>query len=428
MINETLLHPADIIIMIMKRIYGYGMTTTSGGNLSIKDREGNIWITPGGIDKGALRAEHIVCVKENGEWSGPYRPSIELPFHKAVYSAYPGAGAVLHAHPPALVSFSITKQVPDTSIIPNARLICGKVGFAPYALPGSEMLGKNVADVFSRGHHTVIMENHGVVTAGTSLFQAFYRFETLDFCARLIIKAKIVGKVHTLSVEELSLPAQPSNMLPEFVSKIPSSTEKELRKSMCTFIHRACDQKLATSTGGAFSVRVDENSFLITPFGVDRKHIDREDMVLVEKGEREKGKVPSRSLPVHQAIYGKHRSINAVIIAHPPSTMAFGVSRIKIDTRTIPEAYVFLRDIPFLPFGIQYKDPDYVADVISGNSPVAMIENDSVIVTGNDILSCFDRLEITDFIADSIISAKGLGPLSLMDDARIQRLKDAFLS
>ncbi len=57
-----------------------------------------------------------------------------------------------------------------------------------------------------------------------------------------------------------------------------------------------------------------------------------------------------------------------------------------------------------------------------------MIENDSVIVSGNDILSCFDRLEITDFIADSIISAKGLGPLSLMDDARIQRLKDAFLS
>ncbi len=79
-----LLHPADQIVMIMQRIYNYGMTTTSGGNLSIKDENGDIWITPGGIDKGTLTRRDICCVKPDGTQIGPHRPSIEFPFHKTV--------------------------------------------------------------------------------------------------------------------------------------------------------------------------------------------------------------------------------------------------------------------------------------------------------------------------------------------------------
>ena len=61
--NFELLHPAKQIVSIMSRIYNYGMTTTSGGNLSIRTPEGDIWITPGGIDKGTLSEKEIVCVK-----------------------------------------------------------------------------------------------------------------------------------------------------------------------------------------------------------------------------------------------------------------------------------------------------------------------------------------------------------------------------
>ena len=64
--NLSLMHPRDLITLIMKRLYGYGMTTTSGGNLSIMDSDGNMWISPGGIDKGTLRPEDIVCVKKDG--------------------------------------------------------------------------------------------------------------------------------------------------------------------------------------------------------------------------------------------------------------------------------------------------------------------------------------------------------------------------
>ena len=80
-----LLPPADQLVMIMERIYGYGMTTTSGGNLSILDENGDIWITPGGVDKGSLTRDDMVCVKSDGTIVGKHKPSSEFPFHKMMY-------------------------------------------------------------------------------------------------------------------------------------------------------------------------------------------------------------------------------------------------------------------------------------------------------------------------------------------------------
>ena len=103
----TLLHPAEQIVMIMERIYGYGMTTTSGGNLSILDEEGNIWISPAGVDKGSLGIRDIVCVRKDGSIEGIHKPSSEYPFHKSIYEARPDLRAIVHDDPPGLVAFSI---------------------------------------------------------------------------------------------------------------------------------------------------------------------------------------------------------------------------------------------------------------------------------------------------------------------------------
>ena len=84
-----LLHPADQLVMIMNRIYYYGMTTTSGGNLSIKDDNGDIWITPSGIDKGNLTRADMCQVKPDGTVIGPHKPSVELPFHSEIYRRRP---------------------------------------------------------------------------------------------------------------------------------------------------------------------------------------------------------------------------------------------------------------------------------------------------------------------------------------------------
>ena len=143
--NLEMMHPRDLITLIMKRLYGYGMTTTSGGNLSILDNEGNMWISPGSVDKGTLRPEDIVCVKADGTIVGIHKPSSEFPFHRHIYKLRPDIKAVLHAHPAALVAFSITGRKPNTSLLTKASEICGEIGFAGYEIPGSEALGNLVS-------------------------------------------------------------------------------------------------------------------------------------------------------------------------------------------------------------------------------------------------------------------------------------------
>ena len=163
MIDTQLHHPKDQITEIIKRIYRAGMTTTSGGNISIKDSQGDIWVTPSAIDKGSLTSKDIICIKPNGEIIGIHKPSLEFPFHKAIYDKRPDIKSVIHAHPPALVSFSIVRKIPNTNIIPQAKHVCGPIGYASYALPGGKELGEKIAGEFVKGFDAVIMENHGIV-------------------------------------------------------------------------------------------------------------------------------------------------------------------------------------------------------------------------------------------------------------------------
>ena len=83
-LDTKMMHPRDQITMIIDKIYRSGLTTTSGGNISIIDENGDIWVTPSAIDKGTLRASDIVCVRKDGTIDGRHKPSSEFPFHKAI--------------------------------------------------------------------------------------------------------------------------------------------------------------------------------------------------------------------------------------------------------------------------------------------------------------------------------------------------------
>lgn len=425
--NFQLLHPADQLIMIMKRIYGYGMTTTSGGNLSILDENGDIWITPGGVDKGSLTRGDIIRVKPDGTIVGNHKPSSEFPFHKLVYESRPDVKAVLHAHPPALVAFSIVRKLPDTRLIPNAELVCGRIGMAKYGLPGSSELGEKIAVEFKKGCNSVILENHGIVVGADNLFDAFKSFETLDFCARLQIHARSIGTPVPLTDEEMALSKNKRNVdMKDFTPSFYSSEEREARRVMCDLIHRAYDQKLFTSTEGTFSTRLDDGSFIITPYEKDRKYIEPEDIVRIENGCKESGKIPSRSVMLHQQIYEKHPHINSVIIAHAPNIMAFAVTDEEFDSRTIPESYILLRRIPKMPIGSVYMETEKVANQFVPSTPIAIIKNDCVIATGNSLINAFDRLEVAEYSAKAVISSKRLGDIITIDDEKISSLEKAF--
>ena len=425
--NFNLMHPAEQIVMLLNRIYEKQFTTTSGGNLSIKDSEGNIWITPSGIDKGALTEQDICKVLPDGTVIGKHVPSVELPFHKLVYQVRPDVGAVLHAHPPALVSYSLVRKVPDINIIPTPYEICGEVGIADYEVPGSIALGENIAKEIKKGLNVVIMDNHGVVTCSENLFDAFKKFETLEFAARLNILSSSLGKAVSLSDDQIeNMYCGFDGLLDEFIPRDYTSDERKMRKEMCTLIHRAYDQNLFTSTQGVFSVRLSKDSFLITPKGVDRKYLKPSDLVRIDKGWREAGKRPSRSVELHQRIYEAHPEISAITVATPANLMAFGITRTPLDSRTIPESYIMMRDIVRVPFGTPFTDPKSISEKIGERTPVVLVENDCIITTGNSLIKAFDRLEVAEFTAKTVINAKSIGEIKSISDEEIETINKAF--
>ena len=428
-LNTKWMHPRDQIIMIIDKIYKGGLTTTSGGNISIIDENGDVWVTPSAIDKGTLRASDIVCVKKDGTIEGRHKPSSEYPFHIAIYKCRPEITAVIHAHPPALVSFSIVRQIPDTNVIPQAKHVCGPIGYAPYALPGSNELGDVIADEFAKGVNAVIMENHGTVVGGCDLSDAYQRFETMEFCARTLINGSTIGKPNYLSDDQIdAFENQIPRLLPEMKKVEHPSDERAIREMIQRIVLRACDQGMMISSYGTVSVRWKDNDFLITPTNVARWDIQLKDIVQIKNGKREPGKIPSRSTWLHQEIYKRFPHVNSIILTQTPYLMAYSVTGEKIDVRTIPESWIFLQDIPNVPFGSHFAGEETILNTLGENTPAVIINNDSVLVTGDKLLGTFDKLEVAEFSAKSLTMGASLGKLVPINEEQIEDLRKKFLS
>ena len=421
-------HPRDEILATISRIYRYRMTTTSGGNISIREPNGDIWITPARVDKGSLRREDIVLVRNDGTVEGLHRPSSEFPFHLAIYLARPDLRGIVHAHPAALVAFSMVLRVPDTRLFHQARQVCGEVGFAKYELPGSEALGKSVASIFTAGFDSVILENHGVVTGGLNLQDAFHRFETLEFAGKTVIKGSMLGEVKYLDDAALQLPKARSAGMESFERFSVSSAERGARRELCEFVRRAYRQRLIVSTQGSFSVRLDGSSFLMTPYRMDRGSLQPEDLVLIQDGKPEAGSLASRAAGAHDAIYHRHPSVHAVINAYPVNATAFSVTGTALDSHTIPESYVVLRNVGQARYGLQFNKFDELAGLIDEMCPSLLLENDGVLVTGGTMLEAFDRLEVLESTAEAIINSKAIGTFSKMPGNVIRELDRVFLN
>ena len=426
--NIQLVHPRNQITEIIDRIYKRGMTTTSGGNISIIDDNGDTWVTPSAVDKGSLRASDIVCVKKDGTVIGKHKPSSEFPFHKAIYEARPDIKSVIHAHPPALVSFSIVRQIPNTNIISQAKHVCGPIGYAAYRLPGSQDLGDVIADEFKKGYKAIIMENHGTVLGGSNLTDAFERFEALEFCARTILYGSQIGEPTYLTDDQIdAFEAQSVGVLPEMHQTSFPSNEVEKRLEICKIVQRSCQQGLMIGSYGTVSMRWKNNDFLITPTGKNRWDLDIDDIVQIKDGKREAGKLPSRATWMHQEIYKRNPKVNSIIMTQSPYLMAFGVTKSYLNVRTIPESWIFLQDINMVKYGSHFKENNNT-EITENCATALIIENDSVIITGDKLLQTFDYLEVAEFSAKSIVLGNSLGKMVPINDEQVEELRNKFLS
>ncbi|MCO0598507.1 class II aldolase/adducin family protein [Peribacillus butanolivorans] len=422
------LHPAEQIVMIMERVYKYGMTTISGGNLSILDENGDLWITPSGVDKGTLTIKDIMCVKKDGTVAGKHKPSVELPFHQGIYEARPDIKAIVHAHPPALVSFSMARKGPNPKLLLHAyKNVADSLEVAAYAIPGSDKLKENISAEFAKGGDAVILENHGIVVGKSTIFDAFMLFETLEDTACMEINARTIGEPFELTEQDLQeIDLYKVKKLTQIDVKHHSVEEVFCRQEMIRLLERLYDRQLFTSISGSFSTRLKDGSILITPSQKDRKYIKEDELVLVHQESSEGGKEPCEFYELHQKIYEKNPELTSVIIANPRFLMAYAVTDVKYNTHIIPEAYIVLRDIEKMPFGMGEDHNRMIADKLAEDNPVLLINNGYAVVSGNSLLSVFDRLEVAEYSAKALVYSKSIGKVIDISDEDIEEIIEGF--
>jgi L-fuculose-phosphate aldolase len=191
------------VAYFMRRLYKQGLTTTSGGNISVKLNDSEILITPSQTDKARMKASEIIRLKIDGTYdNNQFKPSMESGFHLEIYKTRPDIQAIVHAHPVTSTSFAVSHKTINCDLMGESRAILGTPVFASYALMGTKALANNVADAF-KNSNVVLMENHGIITVGNTLLEAFDRMEVLENCARINILSKILGDPVSLSDEQL---------------------------------------------------------------------------------------------------------------------------------------------------------------------------------------------------------------------------------
>lgn len=212
-------------------------------------------------------------------------------------------------------------------------------------------------------------------------------------------------------------------MAAEFGLAARGYLKRELRLKLAEISSRAYDRQLITSSLGDISARFNDSSFLITPAGSDRRHLAAEDMVLVTNGGRhEAGKWPGETVGLHRLIYERFASVQAVIFAQPPNATTFAITGVPFDTRTIPESYIMLREIPRLP----YPAIEHFSNMDFNRTPVVLLENEGLLVTGNDLVQALDRLEVAEYTARSLIATNPIGPLQPIGEAELHELRQMF--
>ena len=419
--------PAEQIASVMRRVYDRGLTTATGGNISMLDEKGDIWITPKAVDKGGLTANDIVCVHPDGTYDGIHEPSSEIFFHRATYRARPDFRAVVHAHPVFCIAFSLTRTLPRIDLLPHTYDLCKNMRLSKYAMMGSPALGDNLYAEFSKGADVVFLENHGVCVGGGNLLEAYQLFETIEYAAKLDLLARKTGAPLPLTQEQIDRYAtrkQPE-LQPISVHK-PTEKEIELRADIVQKLRRGCEHMLLTGSTGVCSARVDESSFLITPEGLDLGLLEEDDLVFVSTNAAEAGKSPSVETPLHAQIYRQHPETQAVFSAAPAHVMAFAASARPFATSTVPESYFMLRSVPKCAYEEAILEPEIAAAHFSAKTPVVLFDHYRIVTTGDSLFTAFDRMEVAEATAASILTAQDVGKIVLLNEREIQDLRDTF--
>jgi L-fuculose-phosphate aldolase len=184
---------AEAIVDVCRRVYAKGWVANHDGNATVLLEGGQILATPTAWSKGDVTADSLLVVDGKGhKVAGTTRPFSEINLHLEAYQRREDVRAVLHAHPPHATALACAGRALGRPVIAEAIVSLGDdVPLVPYAPPGAkaaEAISPHLERV-----DAVLLQNHGVLTVGADIIQAFLRMELVEHLARIAMLAESVG-------------------------------------------------------------------------------------------------------------------------------------------------------------------------------------------------------------------------------------------
>lgn len=191
------------ICEVGRRMYARCLVAANDGNISVRLGPDRILATPTLVSKGYMTPEMLVTVDLDGALvEGSRKPSSELRMHLRVYRDRPDANAVVHAHPTAATGFAVAGVPLEEAYMPELVVSLGSVPVAPYATPSTEEVPESIAP-YLRNHVALLLANHGALTWGGDLFEAYFRMETLESYAGILAAARAIGEPRPIPADKV---------------------------------------------------------------------------------------------------------------------------------------------------------------------------------------------------------------------------------
>lgn len=188
------------------RLWTLGFIAANDGNITVKLGNGEFLTTPTGMSKSFLTPAKILRVNEKCEVlecdTPGLRPSSEIKMHFQVYREREDVNAVVHAHPPTATAYAVAHIPLDKYIMPEAVLTLGDVPIAPYGTPSTKEIPDSISP-YLPDHDAILLENHGAITVGCDLTTAYYRMETLEYNAKIMLLTHLIGERHEIADNKL---------------------------------------------------------------------------------------------------------------------------------------------------------------------------------------------------------------------------------
>lgn len=192
------------ILDVGKRIYEHGFVASNDGNISCRVGVNEFWVTPTGVSKGFMTEEMLIKIDKDGNvLEGSHKPSSEIKIHLRVYEENDSVKGTVHAHPLVATCFATAGMSLESPILTEGILVLGSVPLAHYEKPGTGRIADSIAP-YCKDFNGVLLSNHGALTWGDSLMQAYYRMETVEYYAKAMLITKyILGKSCELSQSQV---------------------------------------------------------------------------------------------------------------------------------------------------------------------------------------------------------------------------------